>query len=151
LGISSGIAITEGQPGWAVAGIVCALGSSGFPRFTASYDLLVAASRSTTELNRAFLERAAGFSVAYGEGLLIRPFLFVPRSTKELFAIGRQYVGFPGNLFVLSGALVIDGVRLPEATPYATKLVVIAYAAVLFANLIYATRKYFVLLQDVPE
>jgi len=151
LGITCGIAVAEGRPVWAVVGIVCALGSSGFPRFTASYDLLVAASRSTSGLDRAFLARAAGFSMIYGEDLLRRGFVLVPRNAKEVLAMGRQYVGFPGNLFVLSGALVIDGVRLPQGAPHATKLVVGVYAAVLTVNLIYATRRYFVLLKDVPE
>lgn len=149
LGMSIGVAMAENQAWWGALGILCGIGSGGFPRFTASYDLLVASAQR--HVSNGFLREVSGFNTVYGSSLLGRSFFLFPRSKQDLLTLARQYAGFPGNLFVISGALVFDGVAGAATEFRAVKLVLGIYALILSANLIYAARKYFSLLEDVPE
>ena len=150
--LGAGLGAVNGSPWWFLLGAVAAIGSSGFPRFVASF-LTLAQVGSRTDEN--FLQFATGlshFNQLYWkvETKPSRVFI-IPLNLGELVFLAKQYIGFPGNLFAFAAAVILDAVGVLNSQFIFVKLFLAVYATIHFLNTIYATRKYFVYLSQVPE
>ncbi len=150
--LGAGLGAVNGNPWWFVLGAAAAIGSSGFPRFVASF-LTLGQVGSRTDEN--FLQFAAGlshFNQLYWkvETKPSRVFI-IPRNRGELVFLAKQYIGFPGNLFAFATAVILDAVGVLNSQFIFVKLFLAVYATIHFLNTIYATRKYLVYLSQIPE
>lgn len=136
-----------GSPLFAAAGVLGALGSSGFPRFVAAYDVLRAVAAGQVEPGDVCVEAIADFNVRFvgvGGSLAERPSLGWGRHRLLHGGAywGRQLVGFPGNIFIFVACIVLDIVTAQGVHWYALSGFLITYSVILTANLVSATRHY---------
>jgi phosphatidylglycerophosphate synthase len=144
-----GFAVAEQQLWWAVLGIIASIGSSGFPRFTASYELLDVVTRHPGEVTRRFATDAgAYYTIYWNPGDELRSGFFFPKTLQEIVFVAKQFIGFPGHLFAFAAA-VMASVLLNDGS-LVIKAFLAFYAAVLGVNTIYATKRYLDILSAVP-
>ena len=150
--LGAGLGSMDGSRWWFLLGTIAAVGSSGFPRFVASFLTL---SQVESRTDEGFLRFASGLSHFHelywkAEAKPSRIFV-IPRNRNELVFLAKQYVGFPGNLFAFAAAVFLDAFGLIESQFFFVKLFLVVYASIHLLNTIYATRRYFVYLSRVPE
>jgi len=150
--LGAGLGAVNGSPWWFVLGAVAAIGSSGFPRFVASFLTLAQAGSRTDKDFLQFTTGLSHFNQLYWkvETKPSRVFI-IPRNRGELVFLAKQYVGFPGNLFAFAAAVFLDAFGLIESQFFFVKLFLVVYASIHLLNTIYATRKYLVYLSRIPE
>lgn len=150
--LGAGLGAMDGSRWFFLLGTIAAIGSSGFPRFVASFLTL---SQVGSRRDEGFLRCAAGLSHFHelywkAEAKPSRIFI-IPRNRNELVFLAKQYVGFPGNLFAFAAAVFLDAFGIIESQFFFVKLFLAVYAGIHLLNTIYATRKYLVYLSRVPE
>jgi phosphatidylglycerophosphate synthase len=150
--LGAGLGAVDRNPWWFVLGTVAAIGSSGFPRFVASFLTLAQAGRRTDE---GFLRFASGLShfdqLYWKAGTRPSRVFIIPRNRGEMVFLAKQYIGFPGNLFAFAAAVLLDAVNVLDGRFFFVRLFLAIYATIHFFNTIYATRQYLVYLSRVPE
>ncbi len=150
--LGAGLGAMGGNPWWFLLGTIAAVGSSGFPRFVASFLTLSQVGSRTDEGFLRFATGLSHFNQLYWrvETKPSRVFI-IPRNRGELVFLAKQYVGFPGNLFAFAASVILDAFGLIESQFFFVKLFLVVYASIHLLNTIYATRKYLVYLSRVPE
>ena len=148
--LGAGLGIADANPLWAILGVVGGIGSSGFPRFTASYELLTLLIDRSDDQAREFAGRYGGYYTIYWTPSdAVRPFFIIPRNFRELVVAAKQYIWFPGHMFVYAGAVVLMAVH--GAGILWIKLYLAVYSAILGVNTIFATVSYLKILSAVPS
>jgi hypothetical protein len=147
--LGGGLSLLEGSWLWLLMGLVGAIGSSGFPRFVASYELLqILLHRRGRHLRHFVAGVADYYSIYWKPGTGPTRIIVLPRSRQELIFAAKQYVGFPGHMFVYAAAAILT-VAQGMATVWVKGFLVL-YALVLGGNTVYATASYLRTLSKVP-
>lgn len=149
--LGAGIAVQEGDVLWAFLGMLSAIGGSGFPRFTAAYEMLVTMLRRNDDHARQLAMKVGDYYALYvtpgSDG--VRPFFIIPRNFRELLAAAKQYIWFPGHMFVYA-AVVLIAVS-PVGGSAWIKGFLVFYSIVLTGNTVYASTRYLRLLSRLPK
>ena len=148
--LGMGLTMQDGNIIWFFAGLIGGLGSSGFPRFVACFDMLniVEKNRSSNFFN--YIEKNSKFNVVHfsEERVVYQQFKF-PNKISDVVLIARQIIGFPGNL-VLYFIVVIVNSTLFQNSYLSYQIYLSLFAVVLFGNSIYSLRKYLKTLSKIP-
>lgn len=149
--LGAGLAVQEDVILWALLGMLAAIGASGIPRFTASYEMLMTVLRRNDSHARDLAMTIGDYYSLYvtpgAEG--VRPFYIIPRNIRELLAAAKQYVWFPGYMFVY--AVVVLVAISPVGGSIWVKGFLVFYSVVLTGNTVYASTRYFRLLKGLPK
>jgi hypothetical protein len=147
--LGAGLFRTDGNLLWLLLGMAGAIGSCGLPRFVACYELLGIALTNQNAAVLDFAQRKMAYYAAYGPTISgPRDFYIVPRTKEELLIAGRQWLTFPGFLFIFAAAVAAAVVWPADLWPI--KVYLVFYALVLLANTVFATRAYLKVLSNVP-
>ncbi|MEX0856913.1 MAG: hypothetical protein WD016_02105 [Balneolaceae bacterium] len=149
--LGAGLSFYENSEIWVLLGVVAGLGSSGFPRFTACFDLLNVVKKSRSKQFFEYIDIYSRFNVVHfsEEGSLANSFTF-PRSLSDLILIGRQMVGFPGNITLFFITVIINSIFFIDSI-FLYKLYLSFFSIILFLNTIYSLGKYLRILKGVPR
>jgi hypothetical protein len=146
--LGAGLWMTDHGLHWLMLGLLGTIGSSGFPRFVASYELLQIILRHRAAETLDFVREASEYySVYWKGGAAPREFYLVPRSAGELVYAAKQFMGFPGHMFVYAVAVIVT---VWSASFIWIKLYLVFYGVLLGANTLYATVRFLVVLSRVP-
>jgi hypothetical protein len=133
---------------WLLLGVLGVVGSGGFPRFVASYELLgiVLKHRGQETLDFAH-ESSDYYSVYWSATEIPKQGFFTPRTARQALFVVKQFVGFPGHLFVFATAAVAT---LLTGSEWWVRGYLIVYAILLGGNTVYATATFLRTLSRVP-
>lgn len=141
--------LESGERIWVALGLIASVGSSGFPRFVAAYEMMELLARVPTEEARVFVREEGGYYAAYWKkGGHTRYFFLLPKNRGEVVYMAKQLVGFPGFLFEFALAAGLAAVA-PGGVGW-LHLYLGFYAAVFGANAVFVTDQYRRVLARVP-
>ncbi|WP_425390055.1 CDP-alcohol phosphatidyltransferase family protein [Ekhidna sp.] len=148
--LGASLFFSEGDIYWFILGLLGSIGSSGFPRFTACFDMLNTIDKARSKEYFDYIDKYSKFNVVHfsEEGVLTKKLSF-PKNIGDLVLIARQLIGFPGNITIYF--LVVIASNLIPIGNEIYMLYLLFYGLVLFINTIFATKKYLNILSEIPE
>jgi len=146
--LGAGLAWASGQMLWLVVAVIGGLGSSGFPRFVAVYEIVLLILRRQDKAAMGFAANESSYYSAYWNPGEEPVALAIPHNWREFVFWAKQLIWFPGHLFVFAATVLVTvatGMNLIWMKAFLS-----TYTIILGGNLLYTTFRYLRTLADVP-
>lgn len=137
--LGGGLALLDRSPLWLVAGVLAAVGSGGFPRFVAAYELLKIGVEPHNAPLLPAVRQMSDYYAIYGA----RTAAGHPGTIARVLAYARQSLTFPGHLILFSAIALVQVLKADAEFP-AIKAYLASFAVILTVNTLYASHRYYV-------